>query len=217
MIVYKGELLTKSSNRKLMLILWTCVWRLLRLVTTWLSNIATWNKCQSWHLFQAYSVWRRCAVRFESEKTPFPWTGRQFRSAALYRILFGICGGWGCAEPTVRPSCQLRALTHVRQWGPGHGLLIREDSEEAPVPSWQHDSVDNDLPVKGAGPSATVIAWMKAAFTPLKLYSILLKVTTDLLCVGTQSHTHKQTNCLLSVHSPIKSMHSPLLCIEHTK
>ena len=28
--------------------------------------------------------------------------------------------------------------------------------------------------------------------------------------------TQKQTNCLLSVHSPSKSMHSPLLHIEHT-
>ena len=38
------------------------------------------------------AIWSRCAVRFESEQTPFPRTGRRLRSAALHRILFGTCG-----------------------------------------------------------------------------------------------------------------------------
>ena len=48
------------------------------------------------HRFQAFA--RRhlkslspCADRFESEQTPFPWTGRRLRSAALHRILFRTC------------------------------------------------------------------------------------------------------------------------------
>ena len=37
------------------------------------------------------AIWSRCAVRFESEQTPFqvPRTGRRLRSAALHRIRFG--------------------------------------------------------------------------------------------------------------------------------
>ena len=39
------------------------------------------------------TIWSRCAaVWFESEQTPFPWTGRRLRSAALHRIRFGTCG-----------------------------------------------------------------------------------------------------------------------------
>ena len=37
------------------------------------------------------AIWSRCAVRFESEQTPFPRTGRRFRPAALHRIRFGTC------------------------------------------------------------------------------------------------------------------------------
>ena len=37
------------------------------------------------------AIWSRCPVRLESEQTPFPWTGRQFRPAALDRIRFGTC------------------------------------------------------------------------------------------------------------------------------
>ena len=37
------------------------------------------------------AIWSRCAVRFESEQTPFPLAGRRLRSAALHRIWFGTC------------------------------------------------------------------------------------------------------------------------------
>ena len=37
------------------------------------------------------AIWRRCAVQFESEQTPFPQTCLWFRPAALYRIWFGTC------------------------------------------------------------------------------------------------------------------------------
>ena len=37
------------------------------------------------------TIWSHCAVQFKSEQTPFSWTGRQFRSAALHRIIFGKC------------------------------------------------------------------------------------------------------------------------------
>ena len=37
------------------------------------------------------AIWSRCAVWFESEQTPFPQTGRQFRPAALHRIRLGTC------------------------------------------------------------------------------------------------------------------------------
>ena len=102
MIVYKGRLLKKSSNRKSKLFLST-------LVTTWLSNIAfhlrpIWLQssanfgCNRFRitpdivstLLRAF-IWSRCAVLFESEQTPFSWTDRQFRPAALHRIRFGTC------------------------------------------------------------------------------------------------------------------------------
>ena len=35
------------------------------------------------------AVWSSCAVQFESEQAP--WTGHQFRSAAVHRIQFGTC------------------------------------------------------------------------------------------------------------------------------
>ena len=38
------------------------------------------------------AIWSRCAVRFESEQTPFPRTGRRYRPAALHRIRFGTWG-----------------------------------------------------------------------------------------------------------------------------
>ena len=38
------------------------------------------------------AIWSCCAVRFESEQTPFPRAGRRLRSAALHRIRFGTCG-----------------------------------------------------------------------------------------------------------------------------
>ena len=37
------------------------------------------------------AVWSRCAVRFESEQTPIPQTGRRFRPAALDRIGSRTC------------------------------------------------------------------------------------------------------------------------------
>ena len=37
------------------------------------------------------AIWRRCAVLFEFEQTPFSRTGCWFRSAALHRIRFGTC------------------------------------------------------------------------------------------------------------------------------
>ena len=42
-------------------------------------------------LLQA-AIWSHCAILFESEQTPFSWTWRRFRSAALHRIQCGICG-----------------------------------------------------------------------------------------------------------------------------
>ena len=101
-IVYYGRLLKESSNWKSKLVLST-------LVTTWLSNIAfhlrpillqtlvaiVANRFRIapdivFKLLRA-TMWSSCAVLFESEQTPFPWTGRQFRPAALHRILFGRC------------------------------------------------------------------------------------------------------------------------------
>ena len=38
------------------------------------------------------TIWSSCAVQFESEQTPIPWTGRRLRSAALHRIQFKTCG-----------------------------------------------------------------------------------------------------------------------------
>ena len=38
------------------------------------------------------AIWSRCAVRFESEYTPFPRTRHRFRPAVLHRIRFGTCG-----------------------------------------------------------------------------------------------------------------------------
>ena len=98
MIVYKGTLLKKSSNRKSELVLST-------LVTTWLSDITfhlrpilaasfgcyrfrTMPDIVSKHLRAAISS--SCAFRIESDPTPFPGTGRQLKSAALHRIRLGI-------------------------------------------------------------------------------------------------------------------------------
>ena len=39
--------------------------------------------------FLRKAIRSRCAVLFESEQTPFSWTGRRLRSAALHRIRFG--------------------------------------------------------------------------------------------------------------------------------
>ena len=71
-------------------------------VSTWLSNIAF----HLWLIWMQtlvairimpdivskllrFAIWSSCAVRFESEQTPFPWTGRCVRSGALYKIRFG--------------------------------------------------------------------------------------------------------------------------------
>ena len=94
MIVYKGRLLKKSPNRKLKLVLSTQV-------TAWLSNI-TFHLLQSWlQILVAIDSEPRqtsfpsfCAppseveVLFDLNLTPFPWTGRRFRSDALQRIRF---------------------------------------------------------------------------------------------------------------------------------
>ena len=37
------------------------------------------------------AIWSCCAVRFESEQTPFSRTGRRFRSTALQRVRFRVC------------------------------------------------------------------------------------------------------------------------------
>ena len=93
MIVYKDELLKKSSNRKSKLVLST-------LVTTWLSNIAFHLRpilleylvaidSESRLKLLHAAIWSRFAVQFESEHMPLSRTGRQFRPAALHRIWFG--------------------------------------------------------------------------------------------------------------------------------
>ena len=100
MIVYKGRLLKKSSNRKPKLVLST-------LVTTWLSNIAfhllpIWlqnlisidsESCQT-SFPSFFAPPSEVAVRFESEdseQAPFSQAGRRFRPAAWHRIRFGTC------------------------------------------------------------------------------------------------------------------------------
>ena len=66
--------------------------------STWLQTLIVIDSesCQtmadiiSWHLHSA--MWGRCAVGFKFEQTPFPQTGRRFRSAVfLHRIRFGTC------------------------------------------------------------------------------------------------------------------------------
>ena len=37
------------------------------------------------------AIWSHCADLFESEQTPFPWTGPRFRFAILHRIWFATC------------------------------------------------------------------------------------------------------------------------------
>ena len=56
------------------------------------------------------AILSRCAVRFESEQTPFPRTGRRLRSAALHRIRFGTCELFQCHIFTQRPMTDRWAL-----------------------------------------------------------------------------------------------------------
>ena len=103
MNVYKDRLLKKSSNRKSKVVLSSLElrWSLHGLQTShficdrfgsklWLQSIQN----HAWHRFQAFApaIWSRWAVRFESEQTPVPRTGRRFRPADLHRIRFGTCG-----------------------------------------------------------------------------------------------------------------------------
>ena len=64
------------------------------------------------------AIWSRCAVRFESEQTPFPRAGRRLRSAALHRIRFGTCGFVPMSYFTQRPMTDRKI---ERSYGRGFG------------------------------------------------------------------------------------------------
>ena len=90
------------------------------------------------------------------------------------------------------PLWRVRLCVHVKlvqPLVPEHGQVDNERiwffaGQEAPVPRQRHDCVDHVL--EGADPAAAATAWMKAVCTPLrlllKLYSIVLSVTTAVIC-----------------------------------
>ena len=104
MNVYKGRLLKKSSNRKSTLVLSN-----IAIVTDVAANFG----CDRFRItpyivskLLRAAICSRCAVRFESEQTPFPLAGSRFRPAAfsaLHRIRFGTWGLFLCHIFTQRP------------------------------------------------------------------------------------------------------------------
>ena len=78
----------------------------------------------------------------------------------------------------------------VQLLGSAHGRVDVDEGllagQEAQVPRRQHDDVDHDLGLwEGLTPAAAATAWMKAVCTPLtllKLYSVVLSVTTAVIC-----------------------------------
>ena len=99
MIVYKGRLLKKSSNLQIEarpVKAGHCV--AFKHHISLVTDLAAYFGCDRFRIMPDIVskllrdvIWSRCALRFESEQTLFPWTGGRFRSAALRRILFGTC------------------------------------------------------------------------------------------------------------------------------
>ena len=74
------------------------------------------------------AILSRCAVRFESEQTPFTRTGRRFRPAALHRIRFGTCCFVPCHIVTRRPLTDRKI---ERSDGRGFGRQPKQNLSQA--------------------------------------------------------------------------------------